>query len=671
MDDDVAEDGDVGQLHLEVRPADPVRPLLVEHTERAELGERGDVLRDADPGRGVPEPLLEVHLQGDLDLHEAEERSRHAVLPEDAEQRHRDHVAGERVLARRDQRGELVEALEEHAALHGREPDARDLEQDRLEQPERRAALAAPVDRVAEVLPRHLDEGGHEAEEGGLDLARGLRGEGRHQRLEEDDEALDRLRRVAPRAAAAGLDEAVAALGEDGRGQVEKGPLRDRRLPGEDRSEKGGERLAVAAGARRALRGRRDGHPGVGDEPLELREEGRVERIVVGRVRDHDLLRAVYARRAPRATTVAARPRIRVNSARPPMKRLLRHLSQLLPALLSLGLLAWVLRSADVGRALGLVHSLGWRLPFLLLPNFAAFLAETGGWWLSFARLGPRPRFRRLLAVRVMVDALMLGLPSGSVVSETVQPYLLKRRCGVPTETGIVASVARKFFVVVSHGLFLGLSTLLAWPLLDQDSTAAIGRRGLPWLLLATSAVLVAAALGGVLATAHGRVADRVHRGLDRFGGRWLGSWLERNALRFQRTDEGLAAFFRQEPIGLVPSILLYVAGWFLRAVETWLFLRLVGVDVPLPAAMVIETALILVRAMAVPVPAGLGVQDTGYVLCLKALGVPDATTVGAAFVLLKRGKDLFWILLGFLLLGVGRRPGEAALAALPGEGAA
>ena len=352
------------------------------------------------------------------------------------------------------------------------------------------------------------------------------------------------------------------------------------------------------------------------------------------------------------------------------MNRLLRHVSRLLPALLSLGLLAWVLRSADVGRALGIVQSLGWRLPFLLLPNFAAFLAETGGWWISFARLGPRPRFRRLLAVRIMVDALMLGLPSGSVVAETVQPYLLKRRCGVPTETGIVASVARKFFVVVSHGLFLGLSTLLAWPLLDQDSTAAIGRRGLPWLLLATSAVLVAAALGGVLATAHGRVADRVHRWLDRFGGRWLGSWLERNALRFQRTDEGLAAFFRQAPIGLVPSILLYVTGWFLRAVETWLFLRLVGVDVPLPAAMVIETALILVRAMAVPVPAGLGVQDTGYVLCLKALGVPDATTVGTAFVLLKRGKDLFWILLGFLLLGVGRRRGEATLAAAPGEGA-
>jgi uncharacterized protein (TIRG00374 family) len=351
------------------------------------------------------------------------------------------------------------------------------------------------------------------------------------------------------------------------------------------------------------------------------------------------------------------------------MKRLAHHLSQLLPALLSLGLLAWVLRSADVGRALSLVESLGWRLPLLLLPNLAAVLLETTGWFISFGRLARRPRFRGLLAVRIVVDALMLGVPSGSVMSETVQPYLLKRRCGLPLEIGIVATVARKFFVVVSHGLFLALATVLAWPILDADSSAAIGQTGLPWLLVAVSLGMVVASLAGVLATTHGRVADRAHRILDRLGGRWLGSWLERNALRFQRTDEELSAFFRREPLGLLPSIVLYVLGWLVRALETWLFLRLVGVRIPLPAAMVIETTLILVRALAVPVPAGIGVQDAGYILCLKALGVPDATTVGAAFVLLKRGKDLFWILLGFLLMSTFRRPGEAVLPALPTAG--
>jgi len=80
---------------------------------------------------------------------------------------------------------------------------------------------------------------------------------------------------------------------------------------------------------------------------------------------------------------------------------------------------------------------------------------------------------------------------------------------------------------------------------------------------------------------------------------------------------------------------------------------------------MVVETALILVRALAMPVPGGLGVQDLGYVLALRTLGVADVTTVATAFVLLKRGKDLFWVLLGLALLSVGRRRREAQPAAL------
>jgi uncharacterized membrane protein YbhN (UPF0104 family) len=179
----------------------------------------------------------------------------------------------------------------------------------------------------------------------------------------------------------------------------------------------------------------------------------------------------------------------------------------------------------------------------------------------------------------------------------------------------------------------------------------------------------VTVALAGVALGVHGQVADRLRRALDRVGGRWLGSWLERNALRFRRADEHLASFFSRDPLGLVPTVLLYMLSWLTRAAETLLFLRLVGVGAPFSAAMVMETALILVRAMAVPVPAGLGVQDLGYVLSLQALRVTDAVTVGAAFVLLKRGRDLFWVLFGFALLVLGRQRGEPLPTATPGPG--
>ena len=338
------------------------------------------------------------------------------------------------------------------------------------------------------------------------------------------------------------------------------------------------------------------------------------------------------------------------------MKRLLRHVSQVVPALAALSLAAFVLRGADLERVLGLVRSLGWRLPLLLLPNLLVTLLEAVAWWRSFALLGTRPRFASLVGVRLVVEALMLGLPSGAVVSESLQPWLLKRRCDVPLETAVVASVGRKFFVVVSHGLVLAAATLLAWPLLARLSRETLGRPGLPWVLLGVSAFMIATFGVGLALSGRARLADRTRAGLDRIGGRWLGSWLERHALRFQQTDEHLVRFFERGRGSLVPPLLLYSVGWVVRGVETWVFLRLLGVDLPLLTAVVLETAIIVVRSAAVPVPAGLGVQDVGYVLCLRALGIADATTVGTAFVLLKRGKDLFWILVGFALMAFGPR---------------
>jgi uncharacterized protein (TIRG00374 family) len=342
------------------------------------------------------------------------------------------------------------------------------------------------------------------------------------------------------------------------------------------------------------------------------------------------------------------------------LKQLVRHAARLLPALLSVGLAVYVLRGADLGRALSLVRSLRFWLPLLLLPNLVLSAVETLAWRLALTRVGARPRFFSLLSVRLAVEATMLALPSGAVISESLQPYLLKRRCRIPFETAVVAGVGRKFLVVVSHALVLVVTTLMAWPLLTRVSRATIGRGGLPWLLLGAGLSMAGLFVFGVMASVRGQVAERLRLGLDRLFGRWLGSWLESHSLHFQRADSQMVDFFARAPAGLVLPMILSMLGWIVHGVESMLFLRVLGVKITLTAATVLEAALILVRSLAVPVPAGLGVQDLAYVLSLRALDIPDATTVGAAFVLLKRAKDLFYVLVGFVLLGAERR-GRAA----------
>jgi len=58
-----------------------------------------------------------------------------------------------------------------------------------------------------------------------------------------------------------------------------------------------------------------------------------------------------------------------------------------------------------------------------------------------------------------------------------------------------------------------------------------------------------------------------------------------------------------------------------------------------------------VLRSVGCFAPGGLGVQDLGYVAALGALGVPDAVTAGAAFVVMKRAKELAWALVGYASL--------------------
>jgi hypothetical protein len=340
------------------------------------------------------------------------------------------------------------------------------------------------------------------------------------------------------------------------------------------------------------------------------------------------------------------------------MKRRLAQLARLLPVVAAVALFVLTLRSADLGRAFSLIRALGPALPLLLIPHVTAVALDAFGWQLAFQGLSRFVRLRLLVAVRLAADAVFMSLPSGAVIAEALQPYLLRRRAQLPFEEAVVGTVARKIFIILSQGLFLVVSSVVAYPALQRASQKAIGRPGLPALLLFAGGVLVAIAT--VLCTIffYGKVAQRSRRALERLGLSWLRPWLERNAHRFGLADDHLARYLASGPARLLVPLPAFLAMWLMKAFETWLFLRLLGSPITLGAAMALETTIILVRVLVVPVPGGLGVQDLGYVLFMRALAVPDASTVGTALALMKRGKELFWTAIGLAIFVSTKRRG-------------
>jgi glycosyltransferase 2 family protein len=315
----------------------------------------------------------------------------------------------------------------------------------------------------------------------------------------------------------------------------------------------------------------------------------------------------------------------------------------------------------DLAQVANIMGRGGWWLPAVLVPHIAFLAIETLGWRPLFAPLGLSPRYLPLLRVRFVVEAISRTLPAGAVWCDTIKPMLLKRRCQVPVPDGVAGMVARKYCVFLSHAACIALALIFCGDALTRASQGFGFGSGLLWGLGAAAAVLALCSQVMVMALRRGALAERAFGLLSRIP--FLASRVGPFRGGFRQTDARVARALELRPRALVKINGWFLLSWLCEVFETYLMLVILGVDVSLSEAIVIEVVVSFGRHLFVFLPGGLGIQDVGYVAFLAAFGVEDALTLGAAFALLKRGKDLFWSALGLVLLSsdVKEPPREAS----------
>jgi uncharacterized membrane protein YbhN (UPF0104 family) len=323
-----------------------------------------------------------------------------------------------------------------------------------------------------------------------------------------------------------------------------------------------------------------------------------------------------------------------------------------LGVVVAFAVLGWTFRDLDVARVSAVIGRVGGAaLLWALVPMGAALAIEAFGWTWAFRRSGHEVPFLGIWRVRVTSEALALTLPAGMLFCESTKPFLLARHCGLGAEVSIAGMAVRKYLLLVSQGVYITGFALLGAPFLERASSGVIGRSGLSAALLVVGGVVLATAISSGLCLRDGRIAERVRAALSRLPLGGLRGTLERSRGRFVRTDGELRNFFRGGLLQASLPALPFLVSWVLEAVETYLILRLLGVELPFEAVAALEVALSFMRHVTFVLPAGLGVQDLGYVAFLRALGAGDPLTMGAAFVLIKRAKECAWALSGFSLL--------------------
>lgn len=320
------------------------------------------------------------------------------------------------------------------------------------------------------------------------------------------------------------------------------------------------------------------------------------------------------------------------------------------------------LRRAELDRAAGLALAIGAPVLVVLLPWLFAMLLQTVALrrllrvvWPPTGPRGERISSPRLLSVMLSSEAILVSLPGGAAVAESVSPYLLLRRCGVPLPEGLAAVAAKKSLIILANGLYIALAAAIGFPHMRAASRALVGSSGLEWIVLASAAGVIAGALAMSKALVSGSLASRSHGLLYRIPSARLRAFLDGRKHGFLETDRKFAVLFGSDKTALAWSTAVLLAVWLVEGTETWIILRLLHVDLSYAQVLSFEVVVSLLRSMAFMVPAGLGVQDAGYVAFLSAFGVPEAATVGVAFVLVKRTKEIFWVAVGFLMFVIMR----------------
>jgi uncharacterized protein (TIRG00374 family) len=332
-----------------------------------------------------------------------------------------------------------------------------------------------------------------------------------------------------------------------------------------------------------------------------------------------------------------------------PRRRWLRWL------LLVVGVLAFalVVRTANPRGTVEVIESGGPWLALGALPYLVQIGLDALSWRTLLRGLGHRIRWRRLFAIRLSTEAVLMSMPAGGFVGETLKPYLLFKTDKVPPAEAIASIGIKKCLLAFAEAVYMGTALVVGWSLLTDHSQDLIHRGGLPWLAVLAIAFLVLFATGLSLALLGGSVGARIHRALMRVPSRRFRAWIAARREPFAATDSAFRRLGQASRGRILAAGSMLVGAWFTEACETWILLQLLGVPVSWVQALTMEAMVVFLRNLAFFVPAGLGVQDAGYLAFLRAFGVAGASSSAAAFVIVKRAKELLWVAIGYLTLFV------------------
>jgi uncharacterized protein (TIRG00374 family) len=298
----------------------------------------------------------------------------------------------------------------------------------------------------------------------------------------------------------------------------------------------------------------------------------------------------------------------------------------------------WILNEVGWGTLGHYLWQVGWYWPLLLLPYGVVNLLESWAW--KYIILNPPANLTvgRLFWLRLGGESLNQLTPTASLGGEPFRATRLQA-IGVPLEVASASVVIMKGILVLSLTLYIFTGLALAPIYLPQAAKH---------MLLLCLAALGLAALGITFVVVQGREpCGNSFRFLHRRG--WLPHCLKEQEGFLGDLDTAMSQFYRQYPARAVLVFFMFFLSWLLHAVEVYIIFWLLDHPISWGLAVCMDSLAMLFTALGFFIPASMGVQEGGNILL--ALGFNLGFDLGAAFSILRRIREAFWLSLGLLVV--------------------
>ncbi len=276
----------------------------------------------------------------------------------------------------------------------------------------------------------------------------------------------------------------------------------------------------------------------------------------------------------------------------------------------------------------------------ILVPFVVVYLLDTFGWSLTLGQWTSRVGFVRLFMVRMAGEAINLTTPTAMLGGEPMKAHLLTRY-EIPMVTGLASVVTAKTVMSLAQILFmlLGLGATL-WLVGGGEHNVLIAFVSVGLLGFGVFLFLVVQryGIGRGLLTAADACRIRSQR-------------LEAYRPQLLELDRTIRTFYGQRRRTFLLSMGVHFTAWLMELFEVYAILYFLGAEVGWLSSLSIAAMTALIKGSVSFVPGGLGVQEGGYLVFLMALGYGEVT--GITFAVIRRIREILWILIGLVFLAV------------------